>query len=42
LFFGVWFLDGFVDGFLVISGWIWGLFWQPKLIKNVIDFGVDF
>ena len=42
LFFGVWFLDGFGDGFLVILGWILGAFWLPKSIKNVIDFGIDF
>ena len=42
LFFGVWFLDGFEDGFLVILGWILGAFWLPKSIKNVIDFGIDF
>ena len=42
LFFGVWFLDGFGDGFLVILGWILGAFWLPKSIKKVIDFGIDF
>ena len=42
LFFGVWFLDGFGDGFLVILGWILGAFWLPKSIKNVIGFGIDF
>ncbi len=42
LFFRVWFLDGFGDGFLVILGWILGAFWLPKSIKNVIDFGIDF
>ena len=40
--FGVWFLDGFGNGFLMIFRWIWGLFWLPKSIKNVIDFGIDF
>ena len=42
LFFGVWFLDGFGDGFLVILGWILGAFWLHKSIKKVIDFGIDF
>ena len=42
LFLGVWFLDGFGDGFLVILGWILGAFWLPKSIKKVIDFGIDF
>ena len=42
LFFGVWFLDGFGNGFLMIFRWIWGPFWLPKSIKNVIDFGIDF
>ena len=42
LFFGVWFLDGFGDGFFVILGWILGAFWLPKSIKNVTDFGIDF
>ena len=42
MFFGVWFLDGFGDGFFVILGWILGTFWLPKSIKNVIDFGIDF
>ena len=42
LFFGVWFLDGFGDGFLVIWGWLWGAFWLPKLLKNVIDFLIYF
>ena len=42
LFLGVWFLDGFGDGFLVIWGWILGAFWLPKSIKKVIDFGIDF
>ena len=42
LFFGVWFLDGFGDGFLVNSGWILGAFGLPKSIKHVIDFGIDF
>ena len=41
-FLGVWFLDGFGNGFLMIFRWIWGLFWLPKSIKNVIDFGIDF
>jgi hypothetical protein len=26
----------------VISGWILGLFWLPKSIKNNIDVGIDF
>ena len=42
LFFGVWFLDGLGDGFLVISGWILGAFWLPKSINEVMDFGIDF
>ena len=42
LFFGVWFLDGFGNGFLVVLGWIWAPFWLPKSIKNVIGFGIDF
>ena len=42
LFFGVWFLDGFGNEFLMIFRWIWCLFWLPKSIKNVIDFGIDF
>ena len=42
LFFGVWFLDGFGNGFLMIFRWIWGLFWLSKSIKNSIDFGIDF
>ena len=42
LFFGVWFLDGFGDLFLVIWGWILGAFWLTKSIKSVIDFGIDF
>ena len=42
LFFGVWFLDGSGNGFLVILGWILGAFWLPKSMKNVIDFGIDF
>ena len=42
LFFGVWFLDGFGDGFLVIWGWILGAFWFPKSMKNGLDFGIDF
>ena len=40
--FRVRFLDGFGNGCLVISGRIWSLFWLPKSVKNVIDFGVDF
>ena len=42
LFFGVWFLDGFGNGFLMIFRWIWVLFWLSKSIKNSIDFGIDF
>ena len=42
LFFGVWFLDGFGNGFLVIWEWIWDPFCPPKAIKHVIDFGIDF
>ncbi len=42
LFFGVWFLDGFGNGFLVVLGWIWGAFWLPKSMNNGIDFGIDF
>ena len=42
VFFCDWFLDWFGNRFLVISGWIWDLFWLPKSIQNVIDFGVDF
>ena len=42
LFFGVWFLDGFGNGFLMIFRWIWGLFWLPKSIKNSIDVGIYF
>ena len=34
LFFGVWFLDGFGNGFLVVLGWIWAPFWLPKSIKK--------
>ena len=34
LFFGVWFLDGFGNGFLVVWGWILGAFWLPKSIKK--------
>ena len=40
--FGDWFLDWFGNRFLVIYGWIWGLFWLQKSIKNNIDFGIDF
>ena len=42
LFFRVWFPDGFGNGFLMIFRWIWGPFWLPKSIKNVIDFRIDF
>ena len=42
LFFGVWFLDGFGNGFLMNFRWIWGAFWLPKPIKRVIDFGINF
>ena len=42
LFFGVWFLDGFGNRFLMIFRWIWGMFRLPKSIKNVIDFGINF
>ena len=42
LFLGVWFLDGFGDGFLLILGWILEVCWLQKSIKSVIDFGVDF
>ena len=42
LFFGVWFLDGFGDGFFVIFGWILAPFWHSKTLKNMIKFGVDF
>ena len=42
VFLGVWFLDGFGDGFFVILGWILGALWLPKSIKNVSDFGIDF
>ncbi len=42
LFVGVWFLDGFGNGFLMVWGWILAPFWLPKSIKNVIDFVVDF
>ena len=42
LFFSVWFLDGFGDGFFVILGWILEAFCLPKSIKNVIGFGIDF
>ncbi len=42
LFLGLWILDGFGYGFLVILGWIWVAFWLPESIKNVIDFGIDF
>ncbi len=42
LFFWVWFLDGFGNGFLMIFRRIWDPFWLPKSIKNVIDFGIDF
>ena len=42
LFFGVWFLDGFGNGFLVVLGWILGTFWLPKSMKNGIDFGIYF
>ena len=34
LLFGVWFLDGFGNGFSVILGWIWGPFCLPKSIKT--------
>ena len=42
LFFWVWFLDGFGDGFLVILGWNLGAFWLPKSIEKLVDFGIDF
>ena len=42
LFFGIWFMDGFGDGFFMILGWILVAFWLPKSMKNVIDFGIDF
>ena len=42
LVFGVWFLDGFGDGFLMILGWIWGAFWTPKSTNHVMYFGIDF
>ena len=42
LFFGVWFLDGVGNGFLLILGFVLGPFWLPKSIKNFIDFGIDF
>ena len=42
LFFGVRFLDGFGNRFLMIFRWIWGPFWLLKSMKNGIDFGIDF
>ena len=40
--FGDWFLDWFGNRFLVISGWIWGLFWLPKSIKTASISGLIF
>ena len=42
LFSGVWFLDGFGDGFWMIFGLILRPFWLSKSTKNVIEFGIDF
>ena len=40
LFLGVWFLDGFGNGILVISGWILEALLHPKSIKSVLDFWI--
>ncbi len=40
--FRVRFLDGFGNGSLLISAWIWGLFWLPKSIKTASVSGVVF
>ena len=42
VYFGDWFLDWFGNRFLVISGWIWGLFWLPKSIKTASISGLIF
>ncbi len=42
LFLGAWFLDGFGNGFFVISGWILASFWLPESMKNGIEIGIDF